>query len=99
MIRLTLTLVLVLMATESLAAIRPVWPPGRNTLYAVHCICTVEDVTTTWVEQRGSNVVWLGRRTRLPERTVRPICPLGGWAEVTKIESWADYLNQQEPPQ
>ncbi len=97
MIRLALTLVLVLIAANSLAAIRPVWPPGRDTLYAVHCVCTVEEVTTSWVEQRSSKVVWLGRRTRMPERTVRPVCPLGGWAEVTKIETWAAYLKAQEP--
>ncbi len=98
MIRLILTIVLVLIAANICAAIRPVWPPGRDTQYAVHCTCSDDWGTTNWVEQRSSKVVWLGRRSRMPERTTRPVCPLdNSWAEVTKIETWAAYLKSQEP--
>lgn len=69
------------------AALRPVWPPGRaDTQYAVVAQCDDPTCNTTWTIIRAANVVWVSRRTRLPVRTVRPVCPTcKGWGSVLSI--------------
>lgn len=81
-----LAIIALVAATVCAAATRPVWPPGREHTYQVEARCLDPLCATVWYQQRGSDTVWLDRKTRLPERTIRPVCPVcKKWGEVLGI--------------